>query len=152
MRTLSMMAVLGLVIPALAFVPFEDEKDLSEIKCPVSGKAVDPDQTVAYKGAEVYFCCANCPKAFEKDTAKYAAKANAQLVATEQAEQTACPFTGKEINEEKTTEVAGATVAFCCDNCLAKAEAADEAEQLEMIFADKPFEKAFEVVEADDSK
>jgi YHS domain-containing protein len=42
--------------------------------CPVSGKPIDPQYSVDYKGEKVYFCCPNCPAAFEKDPEKYAAK------------------------------------------------------------------------------
>jgi YHS domain-containing protein len=46
----------------------------AQTKCPVSGKPIDPAQTVEYKGAKVYFCCDGCPAAFEKDPSKYTAK------------------------------------------------------------------------------
>ena len=59
--------------------------DLSKAKCPVSGKAVKEGSFVEYKGKKVYFCCDNCPKAFKKDTEKFAAKADEQLIATGQA-------------------------------------------------------------------
>ncbi len=42
--------------------------------CPVSGKPIDPEHSVEYKGKKVYFCCPNCPGAFEKDPAKYVDK------------------------------------------------------------------------------
>ena len=53
---------------------------------------------VDYKGGKVFFCCMNCPKAFAADTAKFAAKANHQLVATGQAKQAKCPFTGEDVD------------------------------------------------------
>ena len=37
-----------------------------QTKCPVSGKPIDPEHFVDYKGKKVYFCCPNCPAAFEK--------------------------------------------------------------------------------------
>lgn len=43
-------------------------------KCPVSGQPIDPASSVTYKGKKVYFCCENCPKAFEKEPAKFEAK------------------------------------------------------------------------------
>lgn len=43
-------------------------------KCPVSGKPINVKQKTEYKGKSVYFCCGNCPKAFEKDPEKFAAK------------------------------------------------------------------------------
>ena len=93
---------------------------LAKITCPVSGKAVVADKTVAYKGAKVYFCCANCPKAFEKDTKKSATKANYQLFATKQAKATKCALKGKPLNKKMTVEVAGTKVAFCCAGCKGK--------------------------------
>jgi YHS domain-containing protein len=42
--------------------------------CPVSGKPINPEHFVEYKGKKVYFCCPNCPAAFEKDPEKYADK------------------------------------------------------------------------------
>jgi len=46
----------------------------AQTKCPVSGKAIDVSKTVDYKGQKVYFCCGNCPAAFEKDPSKFTAK------------------------------------------------------------------------------
>jgi YHS domain-containing protein len=42
--------------------------------CPVSGKPIKPEHSVEYKGKKVYFCCPNCPAAFEKDPEKFVAK------------------------------------------------------------------------------
>ena len=42
--------------------------------CPVSGKAIDITKSVKYKDKNVYFCCPNCPKAFEANPAKFEAK------------------------------------------------------------------------------
>ncbi len=39
--------------------------------CPVSGKAIKTDVSVEYKGKKVYFCCPNCPAAFNKDPEKF---------------------------------------------------------------------------------
>lgn len=60
----------------------EDKEAKFEPKCPVSGKKAIEAQAVDYKGGKVYFCCPGCPPAFKKDTAKFAAKANHQLVGT----------------------------------------------------------------------
>jgi YHS domain-containing protein len=46
----------------------------SQTKCPVSGKDIDPEHFVEYQKEKVYFCCPNCPGAFEKDPAKFVAK------------------------------------------------------------------------------
>ena len=45
-----------------------------QTKCPVSGKPIDPAHSVDYKGKKVYFCCPNCPAAFEKDPEKFVDK------------------------------------------------------------------------------
>ncbi len=121
--------------------------DLEGIKCVVSGKAAkDVDgSSVDYKGGKVYFCCANCPKAFSKDTAKFSAKANHQLVATGQAKQVKCPITGKALNPEQKVKVQDVEVVFCCPGCKGKVSKAEGAEQAELVFSDKAFEKGFEV-------
>ncbi len=124
----------------------EKKEKLAGIKCPVSGKAVVGEKTVAYKGAKVYFCCANCPKAFEKDTKKFATKANYQLFATKQAKATKCAVKGKPLNKRMTVEVAGSKVAFCCAGCKGKVAKADDDKQLELVFGEKAFQKGFEVI------
>lgn len=115
--------------------------------CPVSGKAATHSVSTDYKGAKVYLCCPACVEPFNKDTAKYAAKANHQLVVTGQAEQKACPLTGREVNPEKNAEVAGVKVCFCCGGCLGKVAKASADEQLDMVFG-KGFDQGFKVKEA----
>jgi len=43
------------------------------VNCPVTGAPVDAKRTRTVKGRVVGFCCANCPKAFDADPAKYEA-------------------------------------------------------------------------------
>ena len=117
---------------------------LEGIKCPLSGKAVKEDKTVGYKGGKVYFCCENCPKAFEKDNAKFAVKANEQLVATGQYVQKACPLSGQKLNADKTAKIDGVTVTFCCEKCQGAVNKAEGDKKAEMVFSDKAFEKGFE--------
>ena len=137
---LFVLAVSGLVM--IGSLRAADEKpSLEKVTCPVSGKAVTAEFTVKYEGAKVYFCCENCPKAFAKDTKKFATKANHQLVLTGQAVQVACPISGEEVDEEVTVEVAGVKVAMCCEKCEAKAKKTTGNEQLELIFAS--FTKGF---------
>ena len=142
---------LGFVVAASAVLAFsaaraaEEEGNKKEVACPVSGKPINKEHSVAYKGAKVYFCCPNCPKAFEKDTAKFASKANHQLVMTEQAKQVKCPITGQPTKEAQMVEVAGAKVHFCCPNCKGKVAKAEPKEQVELVFSDKAFAKGFEV-------
>ena len=49
---------------------------------PSLAKPVKADDWVAFENGKVYFCCENCPAAFKKDSAKYAAKAHLQMVQT----------------------------------------------------------------------
>ncbi len=126
----------------------EDKEVKFEPKCPVSGKPAIKEQAVDYKGGKVYFCCPGCPGAFQKDTAKFAAKANQQLVGTGQAVEKACPLSGRALNAETAIDVQGVKVAFCCNNCKGKVAGAEGAEQLNLVFSDAAFEKGFEVKKA----
>ena len=136
--------VLGIVVSVAATAFAADAVKLDGVKCVVaSSKDAKADNAVEYKGGKVYFCCQNCPKAFAKDTAKFATKANTQLVATGQAKQKACPFSGEDVDPNTKIKVSGVEVGFCCDMCKAKAEASKDA--AELIFNDKAFDKGFKV-------
>ena len=89
----------------------------------------------------------NCVS-YDKDTAKYATKANQQLVATGQATQAKCPISGGPLNAEKTVEVGGVKVTFCCEKCQGKVAEAKGDAQAELVFSDAAFAKAFEVKKA----
>jgi hypothetical protein len=91
----------------------------------------------------VAFCCPNCPKAFEKDTAKFEAKANLQLLQTEQIKQVKCPISGRDAAADKVVEVEGTKVAVCCGNCLKKANGTEGEELITLLFKNS---KAFEPV------
>lgn len=143
-------AILGLAAVALLAVGVvaADEKKAEEkfsAKCPVSGKDALEDKFVEHNGGKVYFCCAGCPDAFKKDTAKYATKANQQLVSTKQASQAKCPLSGGKLNPATKIDVGGTEVCFCCNNCKGKVEAASGDAQLEMVFSDAAFKKGFEI-------
>lgn len=133
----------------LAVVAFVSQTNAADDKgkavCPVAGKPANPNQTVEYKGAKVSLCCGNCKAAFTKNPAKFAAKANLQLVATKQAKQVNCPFAGKPVNPAQSVTVAGTEVKFCCGGCKAKASKVKGDEQIKLIFNDKAFEKGFKV-------
>jgi YHS domain-containing protein len=121
------------------------EKKEFKAKCPVSGRAASESTSVEYKGGKVYMCCPGCVEPFKTDTAKFAAKANHQLVGTKQAKQVKCPFTGGKLNPETAVEVGGVKVCFCCNGCKGKVTKASADEQLQLIFSDEAFAKAFEV-------
>jgi YHS domain-containing protein len=130
------------VLVVAGMTAWADEAKLDGVKCVVAPRAAKADQSVDYKDAKVYFCCGNCPKKFAEAPEKFATTANQQLVATGQYEQKKCPLTGGPINPETAIKVGDAKVAFCCTNCQGKVKAAEAKEQLEMVFAEKPFEKA----------
>jgi YHS domain-containing protein len=143
MKLFSSLAVLGLFATAALGFAADEKKD--ELKCPVSGKPALKEKAVDFNGGKVYFCCENCPKAFEKDSAKYAEKANAQLILSGQATQTKCPLSGGKINPEKTATVSGVEVKFCCEKCQGKVQAAKGDEQAKLVFSNENFKKGWEV-------
>jgi YHS domain-containing protein len=124
------------------------EMNLSAAKCMFSGKPAKESAAAEYNGGKVFFCCENCPAEFKKDPAKHAVKANHQLVATTQAKQTGCPFSGKAVAEGTAVKIDGVEVAFCCPNCQGKVAKAEAAEQAQMVFNDKAFAKGFKVGDA----
>src|SRR5687768_6340316 len=68
--------------------------------CPVSGKPVDPTKTLVHEGKTVGFCCENCPKAFEKEPAKFVSKIKADAKPEEKKPEEKKP------EEKKTVAVA----------------------------------------------
>jgi opacity protein-like surface antigen len=132
------------LMSAIAFAA--DAVKLEGVNCVVAAnKAAKEGNSVEYKGGKVFFCCMNCPKAFAKDTAKFATAANKQLVLTGQAKQVACPLTGKDLADGTQVKVGGAEVSFCCDKCKGAIEKATADEAVEKVFNDKAFDKAFKV-------
>lgn len=120
------------------------EVDLEGVKCVVAGsRPASATKAADYKEGKVYFCCGNCLGKFSKDSKPFAAKANKQLVSTKQYEQKGCPFSGGDLNPETAIKVAGTKVAFCCDGCKSKASKAEGDEQIELVFGEKSFKKAF---------
>jgi hypothetical protein len=135
------MGVALVAVAAVATAYAAEEVKLEGVKCIVNAKAnAKAANARDYKDGKVYFCCMNCPKAFDKDAAKFSTKANHQLVATGQAKQEKCPFSGEAVNADTAITVEGAKIAFCCEMCQGKAKASDE--QVELLFNDKAFEKA----------
>lgn len=139
MKSRIVVASLTAMLMIVATLYAEDK--IEGVKCILSGKPVKADKTVDYKGGKVYFCCENCPKAF--DAAKHSTKANHQLVLTGQFVQKACPLSGKDLDPSTAIKVNGVEVSFCCNNCKGAVSKADDAKKGEMVFADKAFDKAF---------
>jgi YHS domain-containing protein len=85
--------------------------------CPVSGKAIDKSIFREHDGKRVYFCCARCPAAFEKDPAKYVKKLEDAGVTLEKV-QTACPvMEGNKIDKALFRDYKGQRIYFCCGAC-----------------------------------
>ena len=128
----------------------EEKTDFSKVKCVINPKAAAKEANAAeYKGGKVYTCCGGCLAKFKKDPSKFATFANHQLVATKQFKQTKCPISGGKINAEKTAEIAGVKVAFCCGNCLGKVTKAEKLEdKAKIAFSEAAFKKGFAKVEA----
>ncbi len=141
MRTYLTLAFLALGCLALTTPALGEDNPAAGCTCPVSDEPAQPTVTATYLGKTVYLCCENCLKAFNADSAKYAAKANHQLVQTGQAIQVACPISGSKLNSETMLEVAGVKLAFCCEQCQAKAASVSGEAQLALCFAD--LSKAF---------
>jgi hypothetical protein len=137
-------ASVALLVSAALFAA--DEIKLDKINCVVAAKnPAKAANAVAYKSANVYFCCMNCPKEFAKDPTKFAVSANNQLALTGQAKQAVCPYTGEKLADGTEVKVGGVEVKFCCMDCKGNTAKADPAKALEMVFNDKAFDKGFKV-------
>ncbi|NOX55454.1 MAG: hypothetical protein GXP27_13655 [Planctomycetes bacterium] len=123
--------------------------DLKGIKCFICNMQVSEDNSADYKGGKVYFGCGGCPSRFEANLKKYAAKANAQLVATKQAKQKACPLSGRPCKKEINTKVAGTTVYFCCNGCKKRVAKLKGDAQIEKVFGEAAFKKGFKIAKKD---
>lgn len=145
--------LLALVALTASFGIAAKEVPLEGVKCIIAvANDAKEAKSAEWKEGKVFFCCDKCKGKFDKmskeEKEKLAAKANAQLVATKQYEQKACPFTGGKLNAETKIKVGAAEVAFCCNNCKGKAEKMEGDDQLEAVFGEKAFKKAkFEAVE-----
>jgi len=148
--SISRLSIVCSAVLAIGLVAYAAEEKAKAFKatCPISGKPALEDKTADYKGGKVYFCCGNCPGAFTKDTAKYATKANHQLAATGQATQGKCPLSGGPLNADKTVDVGGVKVTFCCEKCQGKVADAKGDDQAALVFSDAAFAKGFEVKKA----
>ncbi len=141
MKTRMFLAALAVAcLFAVGSLRAADEK--ADLKCPVSGKAAVAAHTVAFNGGDVQFCCPNCPKAFNANSAKFAAKANLQLAQSGQLKQIKCPLTEKPVAADKSIAVEGVEVGLCCAGCLAKAKKAEGDELISLLFTGKGFEPA----------
>jgi YHS domain-containing protein len=136
MKFRSVSALLLVAVVCSAAIVTAAPKEPKDAKCPVSGKGCNPEKSADFAGGKVYFCCGNCAGAFEKDSAKFAAKAHQQMVSTGQLVQKGCPFSGGPVKEGTQVSIGDAEVGFCCNNCKGKVEKASPDEQVTMVFGD----------------
>ena len=140
----SMMAVLLLAMPGSIAAENQTADKDKEFKatCPVSGKpAIETSVLAGPKDTKVYFCCKNCPKAYQANPEKFALKVSRQLLETGQIVQVGCPISGQAVNEETLVEVGEAKAGFCCEKCEAKYAEASDDDKLKILFAN--FKKGF---------
>jgi hypothetical protein len=116
--------------------------------CPVSGDPASKTIFASFNGGKVYLRCNGCKAKFEKDAKKFATKANLQLVSTGQFVQKGCPFSGGKVNKETEISLNDVKVGFCCKGCQGKVAKAKPEEQLEMLFSNKAFKKAYALKKA----
>jgi len=139
-RWIGMLLGIGIVSVAVGFqaATNESKEKKFEATCPVSGRPAIEKSVVELpkNGGKVYFCCENCPKAFKADPKKFTLAVHRQFLETGQVVQVACPVSGQPVNEETLVDVGTAKAGFCCENCQAKYEAADDAGKLTIMFAD----------------
>lgn len=90
--------------------------DKVQVKCPVTGEAVNPELVTKYNGEKVALCCKRCVSALNSSGGKYkAALANSYTY------QTKCPVSGSAIDPTVSNELPGGeTVYFCCGGCSDK--------------------------------
>lgn len=152
MLKFSLLAIMAISLAAAPQEPAAKKSDdpLKGVKCCMMPKKdVKKEQSVAYRDGNAYFCCPKCKGAFEKDTKKFAEKANQQLVQTKQYVQTKCPISGEAVDEAQMVKLGETEVHFCCENCLKKVtSAADDEAKAKLVFSDEAFEKAFVKAEA----
>jgi len=92
-----------------------ETSQITQVGCPVSGKAVDPAATSKLGKATIAFCCEGCKGEFDgaDDKAK-SAFGNFDKAFTL---QTSCPISGKPLNAAQVVEHDGKKVYFCCPGC-----------------------------------
>lgn len=125
-------------------------KSLRLARCPVTGDRVSMEASIDYRGGTLYFCSTECIDKFRADRTAYEAKANTQLVATGQYEQTKCPLTGDAFVPRIKTKVCGIDICFSSTDSLKMVKRATADERTELVFGDG-FDKGFAMKQDDSS-
>ena len=145
-RMLVVPALVVLLLAMRGLIAAENESADKEKEfaatCPVSGKpAIESSVLAGPAGTKVYFCCKNCPKAYDKNPEKFELAVKRQLLETEQMVQVGCPISGHPVDEATAVEVGTAKAGFCCEKCQAKYAEASDDDKLKIMFAD--YKKGF---------
>jgi YHS domain-containing protein len=145
MRSISLTLTCVVALGMVSNKAFADEEvNLKGVKCVVNGEAeAQATSSAEYQGGKVYFCCNGCLGNFHKDSKKFAAAANFQLVATKQYKQVQCPLMAKDVKPGVVVKVGTVEVGFCCPGCQKKVAGLEGKEQLEAVFAEPTFKKGF---------
>ena len=116
---------LGDEIRAKVSHQFLQTGQLVQVACPFTGKPVNADTVVGFKGAKVGFCCNNCKGKFAKasDDQKLILAFAKKAVHTGFTAQTKCPVSGKPIVADKFVEHDGKKIYLCCPGCESKTKA-----------------------------
>ena len=90
---------------------------ITQVGCPISGKAIDENVTLDIGKAKVAFCCDKC----KAEVAQADDKAKAVFGNFDKGFtlQTSCPISGKPLNAAQVVEHKGKKVYFCCPACPA---------------------------------
>ncbi len=100
---------------------------ITQVACPLSGKPVNEEMTIAVGPAEVAFCCGGCKGKASKASGDELAALLFGDISKGFTLQTECPVAGKPVNLAKSVEYEGEKVYFCCGGCAKKFEADPEA-------------------------
>lgn len=88
---------------------------ITQVGCPLSGKAIDANATLEIGKAKVAFCCDICKgEVAQADDKAKAVFGNFDKGFTL---QTSCPVSGKPLNSAQVVEHKGKKVYFCCPAC-----------------------------------
>ena len=89
------------ILSAFLLITVSIASDDKDTICPISGGMIKGSTVKAkYKDGNISFCSESCKVNFSKNTKKYSALGNYQLVSTGQYVQTNCPVTGRKLKKK----------------------------------------------------
>ena len=138
------------ILSAFLLVTVTIASDDKDTICPISGGMIKGSTVKAkYKDGNISFCSESCKVNFSKNTKKYSALGNYQLVSTGQYVQTNCPVTGRKLKKKskkpKIVQINKQDVELCCGGCMKKASKMADAEKFEFLFSDESLKKGYKL-------